>query len=150
VLSNSEAAQQRFEIPSGTELRAGEVLLLVRDADRLAFEVDLGRPLASNVRYLSTGAAAQGAPIINGGERWRLSAPDGRVVDGPTIAGAAGRAYSRTAAAAGQVSSWSEVADNARSPGAAALLGPGLWISGWADASGSGRFVFEYVELSAR
>lgn len=150
VLSNSEAAQQRFEIPAGTQLRAGEVLLLVRDADRAGFERDLGHPLPANVRYLSTRAAAQGAPIINGGERWRLNAPDGRAVDGPTIAGAAGRAYLRNASPAGQASSWSEVADNARSPGASAVLGPGLWISGWADASGSGRFVFEYVQLSAQ
>jgi hypothetical protein len=123
---------------------------LVRDADRAAFEADLGHPLGANVRYLATGAATQGAPIINGGERWRLSAPDGRVVDGPPIAGAAGRAYLRAAGPAGQASSWSDVTEGARSPGQAANLGPGVWISEWADASGSGRFVLEYVELSAQ
>lgn len=152
VLVNTEdqPPTQTYTFPAGTTLRRGEVLLIVRDASRAEVEAEWGRSLASSVVVLRAGARTRGAPIINGGERWALRDATGTTVDGPTAAGQAGFVYQRTAAAAGVATSWSERAEAAFTPGVAdgPALGPGVWITEWADASGSGRFVFEYVELA--
>ena len=153
VLVNTEdqPPTQTYTFPAGTTLRRGEVLLVVRDASRAEVEAEWGRSLASSVVVLRAGARTRGAPIINGGERWALRDATGTTVDGPTAAGLAGFVYQRTAATPGVATSWSERPELASTPGVAdgPALAPGVWITEWADASGSGRFVFEYIELTA-
>jgi hypothetical protein len=151
VNTEDQPPTQTYTFPAGTTLRRGEVLLVVRDASRAEVEAEWGRSLASSVVVLRAGARTRGAPIINGGERWALRDATGTTVDGPTAAGLAGFVYQRTAAAAGVATSWSERPETASTPGVAdgPALAPGVWITEWADASGSGRFVFEYVELAA-
>jgi len=150
VLSNSEApATQLVTLPQGTVVEAGQVLLIVRAAVRAELEADLGAALPSSVVVISSDARTRGAPIINGGEQWTLSDASGAIVDGPTILGSEGRSYHRLGADPGASSSWSDLADTSRTPGITeATLGSSPWISEWSDALGTGRFVFEYVEIA--
>jgi len=149
VLENAEhlPARQRFEIPSGTLLRANEVLIIVRGATRADFESALGMTLGSDVRFINAESGNADAPIINGGEQWQLVDPSGAIIDGPTMPGDRNRAYVRVGADASDPSSWADTVDTAATPGPRPAVTSGPYIGGWSDASGSGRYVFEFVEI---
>ncbi len=152
MIENREHAPptQVSVLPAGTRLHPGQRLVLARDATRAAFESFWGVTLGVDVVFLSTQASTSGVPIINGGERWALVSPLGALVDGPTLAGQAGLAYRRvTAGGAGAASTWSEGPSDDAAPGAPSPTGlaPGLQVLQWADATGAGNFVYEFVEL---
>jgi hypothetical protein len=145
VLVNLEVpTSQRFEIPAGTMLRPGEVLILVRSATRAELEAELG-PLPTTTQVISTGATSVGAPIINGNESFALEAPDGRMLDETTTVGRAGFDYQRDATGA-----FVEGPEDAATPGIApaGLSSPTPMITEWTDRSGTGQFRFELVEIS--
>ncbi|MBK6689364.1 MAG: hypothetical protein IPG45_33155 [Deltaproteobacteria bacterium] len=134
---------QRFLIPAGTSLGAGESLVLVRSAERNELEVAVG-PLPSAVQVISTGATSVGAPIINGGESFQLEDGAGQVMDGPTPVGQVGGGYQRTGPGAGD---FQPVIDPV--PGTSPGLPPHPTprIVAWSDRTGTGQFRFEWVEL---
>lgn len=150
TVSNAESATQVHTFAPGTALLPGQVLVLARDATRLDFEAGHGINLGPSVVFVSAGASSRGAPIINGGETWTLAAADGRPLDGPTFPGSAGSSYQRRSITApDDPASWIIAPDTQATPGATALpaSGVGLVISEWSDASGTGRFAYEFIEL---
>ncbi|HEY4222081.1 MAG TPA: hypothetical protein VGO62_12080, partial [Myxococcota bacterium] len=152
VLENREndPVSQASVIPDGTTLFAGHTLVIGRSASKAEFSDFWGGTLASTVLYLNGDVAGSGVPIINGGEKWALVDPDGHTVDGTTIAGSEGKSYRRTnPGSASSASHWDEADDTSAHPGQNELgAGTGLLISAWSDASGSGNFKFEFIELS--
>ncbi len=150
TISNAESATQVHTFAAGTALLPGQVLVLARDATRLAFETAHSINLGPSVVFVSAGASSRGAPIINGGETWTLAAADGSVLDGPTFPGNDSSSYQRRSLAApDNPGSWIIAPDTQATPGATALpaSGVGLVISEWSDASGTGRFAYEFIEL---
>jgi hypothetical protein len=130
---------------SGISLSPGQVLVIGRNATKAEFEADWGVSLGANVVYFNNANQNGGVPVINGNETWALLSPSGTILDGETEPGATGKSYQRT----GGTMLWSEVNDTEATPGTVDLpaTGVGLVISEWSDASGTGRFPFEFLEL---
>lgn len=90
-------------------------------------------------------------PVINGDETFVLISVQGDTVDGPTIPMSSGVSLQRIHGnTAGDPSSWIVVPDTLASPGSANMFsGPaGLWITEISDASGTGNYVYEFLELA--
>ena len=142
-----------FTIPSGTVLHEGDYLVVGRNATRAQFETFWGRTLGAEVLYLN---GADQWPNINGAEAYHLKDAAGASVDGPTIAmaSAGGNDCRRRAGLApANAASWIQVSatpvTNA-TPGtgqSAAASAPGVYVSEFCDANGSGNYVYEFVEL---
>lgn len=152
VLENREHSppSQVGVLPAGTELEPGQRLIVSRDADRAAFEAHWEVTLGPDVVFLNAEAGNSGVPIVNGGEKWALVSPVGTDIDGETITGSTDSAYTRTQmTSAGSASAWAELAADLATPGVVDLptTGVGLVISEWADAPGTGNYIYEYVEL---
>ncbi len=97
--------------------------------------------------YINTGDEF---PAINGDEVFSLASADGEVVDGPSAALEAGASLQRVDPSASGAAGWSSVSDGNADPGQGAVPGPGHegpFISEASDASGSGSFVYEFVEV---
>jgi subtilisin-like proprotein convertase family protein len=140
---------QAFTLPGGTEVDAGGYVLVARNAERAAFETFWGVTLGSNVVFLNSGG---GFPQINGAETYRLEDDAAQLVDGTTaVALSANQTVQRVdvTLAATDAAAWSSSANSGATPGGGAT-GPGtagLVVSEYADASGSGNFIYEFVEL---
>lgn len=140
-------------IPDGTVLPVGGYLIVARNASKADFEAHWSMTLGENVVFINgmDVVGNNGFPSINGAETYSLS--DGSsTVDGATVAMASGNCYQRKVpvTAAGDANSWNTVADSAGTPGSGQDVGnpaTGVYISEFCDASGSGNYVFEYVEL---
>ncbi|MCK9464246.1 MAG: hypothetical protein M0R80_31905, partial [Proteobacteria bacterium] len=113
-----------------------------------AFEAFWSVTLGSSVVYVDGNEAV---PQINGLEYFELSDDASAVVDGPTFAFTTteGQCYQRTGATASSSASWSVVDDTAATPGAVTYTGGGMpiFISEISDATGTGAYVYEFVEL---
>lgn len=141
-----------FTFSAGITIPAGGYLVVGRDATKAAFEAFWrgGTPLPANVVYVN---AAGAFPVINGSERFTLVNSAGTTVDGATIAMAAGAGQSLQrrdpCLAASSAASWNVLASTAGQPGAGAAAGcaRGVVINEFSDASGTGNFVYEFVEL---
>jgi beta-lactamase superfamily II metal-dependent hydrolase len=144
------AASYTFTLPAGTVIPDNGYVIVGRNATKAAFETFWGVTLGSNVVYIN---ANDGMPVINGDETFTLQNAGGTTVDGRTIAMAssAGRSYQRAnpCASARKASSWTNVPDSSANPGsgAAAGCGTGVVINEFSDASGTGNFIYEFVEL---
>ncbi len=142
-------------IPAGTAIRPGGLLVVGRAASRAEFEAFWGA-LGPDVVYVNglELAGEPGFPIINGGESFRLVDAGGASVDPPagTLPSGStpsGRAYVRDAT---DGTSFTSLADSVRtaSPGRFEGVAAGTGrpvITEFADAPGSGSFIFEFVEL---
>lgn len=138
-------SSRSFTLPEGTLLPAGGVLVVGRNASRGQFEQYWG-PLGADVVYLD---AADDFPAINGDETFTLHDDSNAVVDGPTPALGGGDALQR--ADLSEAGTWAAVSEGDADPGTG-LADPGasgVFLTEVSDASGSGNFVFEYVELQA-
>jgi len=139
-----------FTIPSGTVIPANGYLVVGRNATKASFEAFWGVSLGSNVVYLAGGGLF---PQINGSESFTLYNATGGKVDGKTVsmASTAGRSLQRKdpCSAAGKSASWTVAADAYATPGSGAGAGcaSGVKINEFSDASGSGSYVYEFVEL---
>ena len=139
-----------FTLPAGTTVPANGYLVVARNADKAAFEAFWDVTLGADAAFLNS---AGGMPVINGSETYTLADAGGTVLDGPTIAmGSSGAQSIRRidpCQAAGLSSSWAIGAESAATvgSGAGAGCGRGLVINEFSDASGSGGYVFEFLEL---
>jgi hypothetical protein len=121
-----------------------------RNATKSAFEAFWGVTLAANVVYINSN---DGMPVINGDERYTLYNASGSRIDGRTAAmsSSAGQSYRRKdpCLAAGQLSSWTVGADSNANPGSGAATGcaKGVVINEFSDASGTGNYIYEFIEL---
>lgn len=136
-------ASYTWSIPAGTVIPADGYLIVARQADKAAFESFRGVTLGANVVFIN---ANGGMPVINGGETYVLTSSTGASVDGPTPALTAGQALQRVDPCS---ASWTAVGDAAANPGSGAGDGcaGGVKLNEIADASGTGNYVYEYLEL---
>jgi hypothetical protein len=150
VQQNSSAT---FAIPAGTTLHEGGYLVVGRKATRGEFETFWGRTLGADVVYLN---ALDQFLVINGSETFELRDASGASVDGPSVAmpAAAGAVLRRVpgspaqSATAWTTASASSVSNATPGSGQTAFASPiGVYISEFADAVGTGNYVYEFVEV---
>lgn len=149
VQSNSALT---FSLPAQTRISPDGYVIVARHASKTAFEAFWrgGTPLPGNVVYVDAGGSF---PVIGGSERYRLRDAGGTLVDGPTVAmsTSGGQSIQRKdpCLAAGQAASWKFPGTGAATPGSGAGpgCGHGVVINEFSDASGTGNFKFEFVEL---
>ena len=141
-----------YTLPTGTSIPADGFLIIGRNATKSAFEAFWrgGAPLPSNVVYLNSGDTM---PVINGSEAYTLFNAVGAVVDGQTIqmTSTGGSTVQRKdpCLSAGAGASWTVTASTNATPGsgAGAGCGKGVVINEFADATGTGNFIYEFIEL---
>ncbi|HRC85234.1 MAG TPA: Ig-like domain-containing protein, partial [Thermoanaerobaculia bacterium] len=146
---NQRNATFTYTFPAGTLIPDNGYLVLGRDATRAQFEAFWGALPAAAVYVNSAGAL----PQINGDEQFSLTNAGGTTVDGFTVRMPAGggSALQRKDPflAPGQAASWNTLATTAATPGSGAGAGcaKGVVVNEFADALGTGNFIYEFVEL---
>jgi hypothetical protein len=139
-----------YTIPAGTTIPANGYLVIGRNATKAAFQTFWGATLPATVGYLN---AADTMPLINGSETYTLKNGSGTTIDGVTVAmpSAADKTLQRVnpCSAANLAANWTTLATTSATPGSGAAAGcaKGLVINEFADASGSGNYVYEFIEL---
>jgi len=143
-------SDQNYTLAGGTEIAGGGYLVLGRNADQAAFETHWGVTFGSDVTYINSGNTL---PMINGGEQYRVKDSSSVAVDGwtPLSINPKNNTIQRTNAAsdATLAASWSVQSDANATPGSGGN-GPGsagLVISEFADATGTGNYIYEFIEL---
>ncbi|HWB75181.1 MAG TPA: hypothetical protein VG755_09500, partial [Nannocystaceae bacterium] len=129
----------------------GGTLVIARNASPGAFQDFWGVNWGDDVVYID---GADWFPTINGAETYSLRDPDGMTIEGPTPPLELATVAARTDAdaSADDVGAWSvDIAPNSGStPGVSAASG-GVsgtpYISEYADPTGAGNYVYEYVEI---
>lgn len=134
-----------YVIPAGTTIPADGYLVIARQADKTAFETFWARTLGANTTFLN---AAGTLPVINGDENYTLRNAALTVVDGPTpnMPTTAARSLQRTDPCSSTWNTVVEASANAGS-GAGTGCGGGVKINEFSDASGTGNFIYEFIEL---
>jgi hypothetical protein len=139
-----------YQVPAGTLVPTGGYVIIARNADRAAFEAYWGVQLGANVVFVNSGNRM---PQINGSEAYTLRSVGGTTIDGATVkmASTGGRSVRRTnpCGAANRSSSWTNGTPSTANPGsgAAAGCGRGMVINEFSDTTGTGTYVYEFVEL---
>jgi hypothetical protein len=150
VQQNSSAT---FAVPAGTTLHEGGYLVVGRKATRAEFETFWGRTLGADVVYAN---ALDQFLVINGSETYELRDAAGVTIDGPSVAmpSAAGAVLRRVPGTPAQAaSSWttlsaSTISNATPGSGQTASASPiGVYVSEFADAVGTGNYVYEFVEI---
>src|SRR5581483_3690573 len=143
-------ATYNFTIPAGTLIPANGYVIIARDATKSAFQSFWGVTLGTNVVYINSAGAI---PVINGSENYTLKNAGGTVIDGPTISMSSSALQSirrkDPCLAANLSSSWNVGATSTANPGSGAGAGcaRGVVINEFSDASGTGNYIYEFVEL---
>jgi hypothetical protein len=142
------SSDQTFTIPAGTTIQPGGYLILARFASRAEFESFYGVTLGSDVIYLTNATSNPVVPMINGDETYELYNAGGGLEDGPTPAiDTIYRAYHRDDP---ESPPWTSI-DTSPTPGSGVEppddVFSGMVISEANDPSGSGAYVYEFVEL---
>lgn len=148
---NQSSATLNYTFAAGTTIPSKGYVIVARNATKAQFEAFWARTLGSNVVYINSGDTM---PQINGSEKYTLYNAGGTKIDGATIAmaSAAGRSYQRLTSgctAAGKTGSWNNVVSTSGTPGTGGpgACDKGVFISEFSDATGTGNFVYEFVEL---
>jgi hypothetical protein len=138
-------ATYSYIIPAGTTIPADGYLVVARQADKAAFESFWGVTLGANVTFLNS---AGGMPVINGDENYSLYNASSVLVDGPSAAqpASAARSVQRVDPCGATWNTVLESSANAGS-GAGAGCGGGVKINEHSDASGTGNYIYEFIEL---
>jgi hypothetical protein len=124
-------------------------VIIARNATKSQFQSFWGVTLGSNVVYINT---ADTMPQINGSENYTLFNATGSTIDGPTVSmdTSAGYSFQRaTCGASNLLSSWTRAVSTSGSPGTGGLTtcNRGVFINEFSDATGTGNYVYEFVEL---
>ncbi|HYH06446.1 MAG TPA: Ig-like domain-containing protein [Thermoanaerobaculia bacterium] len=134
-----------YTIPAGTTIPAEGYLVIARQSDKAAFESYWARTLPANAIFLNSAGAM---PVINGDETYTLANASAVTIDGPSAAqpASAARTLQRVDPCG---TSWNSLTETSANPGsgAGAGCGGGVKLNEISDASGTGNFVYEYVEL---
>jgi hypothetical protein len=139
-----------YTIPAGTTIASKGYVIVARNATKAQFQTFWGVTLAANVVFLN---AADTMPQINGSETYTLRNAAAATIDGATVAmaSAGGETLKRIngCGAANLAASWTRTASTTGNPGtgAPAACSKGVYISEFADALGTGNFIYEFVEL---
>jgi hypothetical protein len=143
-------AVKTFTIPANTHVPVNGYLVLGRDGAQGTFESFWG-PLPAGTVYKDTGGAF--ISINDEPKSYVLKKNDGTVIDGPTIPTVQGKSMQRVVPVldADQEDAWVQGEDEPGSatPGGGQALGGdrGCYVSEMSDASGSGNFIYEMVEI---
>lgn len=142
-------SSKTFKLPAGTKLQAGQTVIITRNADKAGFEAFFKVTLPTGAVFINSG---DNMPSINGDETFTLEDASGKLVEGPTPALKSGDAAQRKepVGPAADTASWNMVkaGPGSSTPGTGcAIGGNGVYISEYSDASGTGAFVNEYVEI---
>ncbi len=147
VQANSSST---FIIPAGTVIPDNGYLIVARNTTKTAFETFWGVTLASNVVFIDANDAM---PVINGSENFTLQNASGTKVDGrtPSMSSTGGQSFQRKdpCLSATKLSSWNVLPSTSGTPGTGAAAGcaKGMVINEFSDATGTGNFVYEFIEL---
>ena len=139
-----------FTLPAGTVIPDNGYVVIGRNATKAAFETFWNVTLASNVVYVN---GSDGMPVINGDETFTLYNASGSRIDGrtPGMGSSGGQSFRRKdpCLSSTKLSSWNVGADTLATPGSGAATGcaKGVVINEFSDASGTGNFVYEFIEL---
>ncbi len=138
-------ATYQYILPAGTTIPADGYLVVARQADKAAFESFWGVTLGANVTFLNSSG---GMPVINGDENYTLRNASSVIVDGPSAAqpASAARSVQRVDPCGATWNTVLESSANAGS-GAGGGCGGGVKINEHSDASGSGNYIYEFIEL---
>lgn len=125
------------------DIPSGGYLVLGRNADQASFEAYWGVSLGSNVTYVN---GATSVPQINGAETYSLYDNAAAFVDTTDMLLTSGNTSQRDATNA---TTWTQSVYTDATPGSGVTGGnnAGLVITEAADASGTGNFIYEYIEL---
>ncbi len=146
-------SNKSFKLPAGTKIPIGGYIVIARKADKAAFEKHWGVTFGKDTVFINS---ADKIPSVNGKETFTIRNAAGQVLDGPTVAMDVAKDgnYQRKVPVgpAADAASWktaSATAPNATPGGGQGLVAksPGLYISEMSDSKGSGKFIFEFVEL---
>ena len=126
----------------------GSYVIIARNCTRSQFESFWGVQLPDEVVFLNGGNSF---PVINGSENYTLVNAVGDTADGPTISMSSGYSIQRVSPLdpASSPSSWDVVPDSLATPGSGANTANShkIVINEASDASGSGNYIYEFVEL---
>ncbi|HUR82725.1 MAG TPA: Ig-like domain-containing protein, partial [Thermoanaerobaculia bacterium] len=138
-------AAGQYILPAGTTIPADGYLIVARQSDKTAFQTYWGVTLGSNVTFVNSNGAM---PVINGDENFSLYNASAVLVDGPSASqpATAARSLQRADPCGTTWNSVLESSANAGS-GAGAGCGAGVKLNEISDASGTGNFIYEFVEL---
>lgn len=138
-------AVYNYALPGGTSIPADGYLVVARQADKAAFESFWGVTLGSNVVFINS---AGGMPVINGDETYSLKNALGTTVDAPAVAmpTSAARTLQRVDPC---TTTWNTLTESSSNPGSGAGAGcsGGVKLNEISDASGTGNYIYEYLEL---
>lgn len=138
-------ATYEYILPAGTTIPADGYLVVARQADKAAFQTFWGVTLGANVTFVNSAGAL---PVLNGDENYSLRNALNVLVDGPSAAqpATAARSVQRVDPCGATWNTVLESSANAGS-GAGAGCGGGVKINEHSDASGTGNYIYEFVEL---
>jgi len=142
-------ATLNYTFPANTIVPRGGYVVVGRNASKAAFESFWGVTLGPNVVYINSGDTM---PQLNGSETYTLKDASNSTIDGPTYAhdGTSGDSLERAnCGAAGNAGTWTKLASTSGTPGTNGLTGCslGIFINESSDATGTGNFIYEFVEI---
>lgn len=133
-----------FTLPD-TVIHEGEFIIIARDCSQADFETFWNVTLGSNVIYFNSGNTV---PMINGDESFALYDSTGNLLDSTDIVMPAGenKAIIRDST---NVNTWAILGSDQATPGSVTGDGhnAGLIITEFTDSTGTGNYIYEYVEL---
>ena len=121
----------------------GDYIVIGRNADQAAFETFWSISLPANATYINGNNSALS---INGGETFSLHNDGGSTIDSSTEALSGGNTVVRDAT---NLDSWTQSAYTNATPGSGVTggNGAGFVITEYSDASGTGNYIYEFVEV---
>jgi hypothetical protein len=145
-----EEAHHEFIIPEETIIGSESYVIVARNCAKEEFEAFWGINLPVNVVFLNS---QNTVPQINGDETFNLKDSFEERVDGTTVP--MGREGGETVQrnnpgdAPDEEASWTRFSTDLATPGSGAgtLSNSGIVINEFSDATGSGNYIFEFVEL---
>lgn len=139
---NQYDSYQTFTFPD-TTIPEGYYVIVARNADQASFEAFWGVTLGANVIYFN---GSTSVPQINGAETYSLKNSGGTMIDSTTQALSAGNTAQRDST---NVNTWTMSAEANADPGSGVTTNhnAGLVITEYSDASGTGNYIYEYVEI---
>ena len=137
-------ASHTYVLPD-TIIGEGDFIIVARDCSKSAFETFWNTILGSNVLFINSGNTL---PMINGDESFALYDSIGTLIDSTNTIMPAGenRCMNRDSS---NVNVWSELPSASANPGvfSGANHNAGLIITEFSDSTGTGNYVYEFVEI---
>ena len=142
---DQDAGDKSFTFPTDTIVQTGDYVIVARNVTQEEFETFFEVTLGANVHFFS---GSNSFPVVNGNDVYVLEDADANPIDGPTLKTFSGTNYQRLLKS--DPLSWKieDFSIAVATPGAGEFPSPnGIYISEISDATGTGNFKYEFVEL---